>query len=133
MLMGMRHLHQTMAYLVLFSSVLSLILVFAGAASKPGLAKIMKISSQYGLMMLGRLVLIVGLGMTHPLNYSYGATWIWMSFLLWVPIEIVGKRFVKAGLSAVADGGEATSKLLPGAAIQLVCVVAIIGLMTVRP
>jgi hypothetical protein len=36
-------------------------------------------------------------------------------------------------VQAVIDGGEASNKMLIGSAVQLLCLVVIVGLMTVKP
>ncbi len=133
MLTGMQHLHQSMAYLVFLAAILGLVMVVAGASRKPKLARVTNLLHRFGLLMLGRLVLLLGIGLVIPLGYSYATMWVWLSILLWVPVEITGKRFVKAELATVMGGDSATNKLMMGAAIQLVCVVAIFGLMSVRP
>lgn len=133
MLTGLRHLHETLGYLVLLSAVVSLALAVAGAGTKPSLAKAMKVSSRFGLLMLGRLVVVAGLGLALASDMSMATTWLWLSVILWVPVEITGKRLVRPEITAVLDGDTATSQLIVGAVAQLLCVAAIFALMSIRP
>jgi len=133
MLTGLRHLHETLGYLVLLSAVVSLALAVAGAGTKPSLAKIMKVSSRFGLLMLGRLVVVAGLGLALASGMSMATTWLWLSVILWVPVEITGKRLVRPEITAVLDGDTATGQLMIGAVAQLLCVAAIFALMSIRP
>jgi hypothetical protein len=133
MLTGLRHLHETMAYLVFLSAIVSVALTVAGAGAKPNLAKVVSMTSRFGLLMLGRLVVVVGLGMAIAIGHSFAATWIWLSLILWVPVEISGKRLVRPEIAAVMDGDSATNKLAAGVVVQLICVAAIFALMSIRP
>ena len=131
------HTHKTLAYLLFLLALLGPGLILAGAQSNPNLAKWAGYVHNFGVLMLGRLNivlgLVLGLWLFQPIMLSLGGWWMWITILLWAPVEIVGKRMVKAELQVVQDGGEASGALIGGAVIQLLVVVIIFGLMSARP
>jgi hypothetical protein len=126
---GMQHLHRSLAYLVILSALIGMILAVLGAGKKPGLANIMSKTHNFGLMMTGRLVYLSGFANVVLGGHLFTNHTIIAGILLWIPMEVVAKRMVKPELSVVLDGGRAGGKLMAGTAIQLLVIVATFGLM----
>ncbi len=133
MITGFLHLHKALAYLMFLVALADVILALTAARSDPRAANVLRWAHTLGLLMAGRVSLVVGLTLWVQLPYGVGTPWIWLSLLLWGPIEVAAKRLVAPELKAVADGGTASGRLLGGVGIELLCVVLIFGLMSVRP
>ena len=125
---GLTHLHHAGQYLMYLPLIL-VVLALAGARTKPGLAKVMGRIHTFGFLMPGRLVYIVGIALTFMTGRSFTEHFILAGLILWVPVEIVAKRMVKAELAKVADGGEASGKLTLGAVIECVLIIGIVMAM----
>ena len=130
---GLLHLHRTLAYLVFLVALADVVLALTKARTDPKTAGMLRWCHNVGLMWAGRLTLVGGLALVFATGYPLATWWLWVSLLLWGPIEAVGKRLVAPEIQAVRDGGQASGRLLSGVGIQLVCIVIIFGLMTVRP
>ena len=130
---GLNHLHTNFAHLLVLTAMISMILAVLGAAKKPSLAKLMAKNHKFGVMMLGRLIYIVGIGMAMVGGHSFTQIWILAGLLLWGAVEVAGKRLVAPELDGVVEGGAGSTKLMLGAAIQLVVIVTIYGLMQMKP
>jgi hypothetical protein len=133
MMKGLVHSHKYLGYLLALLPVIVVVLTIAGARTKPGLAKVVKGITRWGYNILGGLVILMGLGLWHGMDHDIGTLWIWAGLLLWVPVAITAKRMVGPECDAVMEGGEGSSRMLYGALIQLLCVMAIVALMTLRP
>ena len=133
MITGLMHAHEGLAYLVILCTLVNVFLVVAGAGKRAGMAKAVGLVHRFGLSMGGRLVVLTGIGVSHLLKISLGQPWLVAALVLWVPVEIAGKRLVKPEIQAVEAGDTASAKLIVGAIIQLLCVVGIFGLMSARP
>ena len=126
---AIQHLHKSLAYLVILSALVDMILAVLGAGKKAGLARIMSKTHNFGLMMTGRLVYVLGFANVSMYGHSFSNHAVLAGIVLWIPMEVVAKRMVKPELSDVIDGGRAGGRLMAGAAIQLLVIVAIFGLM----
>ena len=126
---AIQHLHKSMAYLVILSALVDMILAVLGAGKKAGLARIMSKTHNFGLMMMGRLVYVLGFANVSMYGHSFTNHAVIAGIVLWIPVEVVAKRMVKPELSDVIDGGRAGGRLMAGAAIQLLVIVAIFGMM----
>jgi hypothetical protein len=65
-------------------------------------------------------------------GHSFFQPWVLAGLLLWAPVEIAAKRLISPELEDVVDGGVGSSRLMMGAALQLVIIVLIYGLMQMR-
>ncbi len=133
MYVGLVHLHKSLAYLLFLATLLDLVLALNKARSDARMANVMHWVHAVGVMGAGRLGLVVGLAMMAVGPQPLTQVWPWIGVLLWGPIEVAAKRMVKPELQAVRDGGSGSGRLTGGAALQLLCVVVVFGLMTVRP
>jgi hypothetical protein len=129
---GLIHLHKSLAHLLVFAALLSMILAVAGAGKKAKLANIMAKNHKFGVLMLGRLIYVAGLGTAMMGGHSFFQPWVLAGLLLWAPVEIAAKRLISPELEDVVDGGVGSSRLMMGAALQLVIIVLIYGLMQMR-
>lgn len=133
MAVGLLHLHKSLAYLVFLVALADVVLALTRARTDPRMAGMLRWTHGVGLMWGGRLTLLCGIGYSVASGYPLATWWLWVSLLLWGPMEAVGKRLVGPEIQAVRDGGQASGRLLSGVGIQLVCVVIIFALMSVRP
>jgi len=121
---GLTHLHHAGQYLIALP-VLLVVLSLVGARVKPGLAKRMGQIHNFGFLMPGRLIYLVGFAVMYFTGRSITEHFILAGVILWVPIEIVAKRMVKAELAKVAEGGEASAKLTIGVLVECLLIAAI--------
>lgn len=134
MLTGLTHLHRTLAYLLFLVAMINLVLTFSRGRTDAKIAGIIDMLTRYGVRMGGGLTIVLGtvLWYVHG-GYPLTTVWIWASLLMWVPVEILGKRMILAETALVADGGQGTMRMIFGAVGQLLCIAVIFGLMSVRP
>lgn len=134
MLTGLLHLHRTLAYLVFLTALISVILVLSRGRTDPKMAAMVGAAVRYGILGGGAVTVLVGLGLwaVHP-SWTLGTPWIWLSILLWGPVEVLGRRLVLPEVALVKDGGQGTSRMIYGAVGQLLVIAAIFGLMSARP
>ena len=134
MLTGLIHGHKSIAYLLFLVALVDLVLALTRGRTHAPTARLLRFVHGIGLMGLGRLTLVLGLVMlfVHP-AYGPGTWWAWSGVVLWGPIEVAAKRLVKPELQVVADGGQASGRLVLGTLIQLVCITVVFGLMSARP
>ncbi len=131
---GLLHLHRTLAYAIFLIALVNLVIALSKGRTDAGMAGVLHWTHKGGVMMAGRLTLVVGIVLFAVLGtYPLTSLWMWSGILLWAPIEIVSKRFVQPEIDLVKDGGSGSSRLVIGTAIELVCIVLIFGLMTARP
>jgi len=129
---GLIHLHKSLAHLLVLFALLGMILAVAGASKKPNLANIMMKNHKFGVLMLGRLIYVAGLATAMMGGHSFLQPWVLAGLLFWGVVEVVAKRMITPELQGVVDGGVGSSKLMAGAAIELVVIVLIYGLMQMR-
>ena len=121
--------HTMIGYLLVFALLAEILVAVLGAHKKPALARslrtIMKVTRG-----IGTLVLVLGaiLLMTSVLPKT--SIWAWSAVPLWGVVEFAGARLIKPQL---AEGGGNAGPVIGGTVVRLVAVVAIIGIMTVKP
>jgi hypothetical protein len=123
------HTHKDLGYLVLALLVLQFLIVLSGGSNKPVLRRALDLIQTVAVRVVGPIILLAGFYLWHKVGLSVGTWWIWVSFLLWGPMEIVGKRMVRPALEP-SDSEEKSGKLLLGVTLQLVIIISIFGLMT---
>ena len=126
---ALHHTHKYFGYLVFVLLVLQFVLVLSGGGRKPGLRRALDLIQTIAVRVGGPVIILAGFYLWHKMPYPVGTWWIWGSFLLWGPMEIVGKRMVRPALE-VSDSEAKSGKLLLGVSLQLVIILAIFGLMT---
>ena len=128
-------LHMYLGYAIFLAAVCNMGMALSVARSDASMARVMHWTHSVGILWLGRLELLVGIGMVARfrdvyLSSAMDYTWQgWAAILLWAPVEIMAKRKIKPDLDVIQDGGQASSNLAIGAGIQLLAVTAIFGLM----
>lgn len=134
MLIGMLHTHKTLAYAVFLVALVNLVIALSKGRTDPAVARILHWTHTIGLLMVGRLNIVVGFVLWILMGaQTAGTLYLWVSLLLWGPVEAVSKRMVKPEVALVQDGGTGSGRLVAGTAIELVCIVVIFGLMSARP
>ncbi len=131
MLEMFHHIHKDLGYLLFALLVLQFLLVVSGGAKRPVVLRILDMTQTLAVRICGPIVIVAGfvLWRKYLASLGWGVWWIWVSFLLWVPMEIAGKRLVRSQLQASEDELQ-SDKLLLGVTIQLIIVIAIFGMMT---
>jgi hypothetical protein len=126
--------HKYLGYVVSLLPVIELLLVVTGGRRNPRFARTISMICKVGYRLVGGLVLFLGLALWH-LNPTIGffSGFIWVSILLWGGVEVASKRMVLPQCLAVISGETGSRDMVVGALIHLVCLLAITGLMTVRP
>ena len=127
------HGHKGLAYLLCLAVMLCFVLALAGGRSKPAVAKVLDGINRFGVMMLGRLNLVIGIVLMIALETSVLNFWIIGSVLIWGAAEAARPRLIAPALAEVRGGGQAGAGLLVGVVVQLLAIVAIFGLMTLQP
>ncbi|MCK6503031.1 hypothetical protein L6R53_06490 [Myxococcota bacterium] len=130
---GLLHLHRTLGYLVFVLSLVGLVLALTKARTDARAARLMDQLHRFGLLMAGRLNILIGVATLAVGIWPWTTWWAWAGLLLWAPVEIVNKRMISPELALARDGGAASTRLVAGAAAELVLIVAIFGLMSARP
>lgn len=134
MLIGMLHTHKTLAYAVFLVALVNLVIALSKGRTDPAVARVLHWTHTIGLLMAGRLNILVGFVLWGLMGaQTSGTLYLWVSLILWGPIEAVSKRMVKPEIALVQDGGTGSGRLVAGTAIELVCIVVIFGLMSARP
>ena len=133
MAIGLNHLHTNLAHLLVLCASVNLVLALLGGGRSAGVAAWVGRIHEYGIMMMGRLIYVAGLGLAMVAGYAIMQPWILAGLVLWGAVEVSGKRLVTSALTAVADGGVETKKLVLGAAVQLVVIVTIYACMQMKP
>ncbi len=127
---GLIHGHMTLAYLMFGFALVNLVLVLM--PKKNG--KLIKILHSI-VLNVGRLALVLGVSI-WAVKWSgapiLGMWWAWSALLLWGPMEVVAKRFVKPDVEYLLEGGDASSKLTIGMVVELFIVTIIFGLMSAK-
>lgn len=133
-LIGLLHLHRTLAYLLFVLALVNVGLTLARARSDARSAAIVGGITRFGVRMGGGLTVLGGVGlwaMRPDLPLSTG--WTWASLILWLPVELCGSRLILPEVAFVKDGGQATNRMLLGTLGQLLLIAIIFGLMSARP
>ena len=130
---GLNHLHTNFANLLVLFALIGLILSVVGASKKPSFAAIMTKNHKFGILMLGRLVYVAGLGLAMAAGFSFGQPWMLAGLLLWGVVEVAGKRLVAPELDKVLNGETGSGRLIAGAAIQLLVIAVVWGVMHMKP
>ena len=127
----LHHIHKDLGYLLFALLVLQFLLVVSGGAKRPVVLRVLDLIQTLALRICGPIVIVAGFVFWRKYLWGlgWGVWWIWASFLLWVPMEIAGKRLVRSQLQA-SEEELRSDKLLLGGTIQLTIVVAIFGMMT---
>jgi hypothetical protein len=126
-----RHAHKGFAYFIFFLTVSQFILALIGAGVSPKLARVFAIFQLLIVRVLGPLIILAGcylwwtLGDALPPN----TWWIWVTLLLWGPVEVSSKRMVAPSVLKVVEGGNARGTLIKASLLQLLCVAGAFGLM----
>lgn len=128
-------LHKIAGYAIFLIAVSNMALALTVAKSDASMAKVMRLLERFGVIWLGRLEILMGLGVVMHFKAAYltsdfGYAWqVWVSILLWGPVEVVSKRLIGPELLIVEDGGQGSGRLTSGAGVQLLIITAIFGLM----
>ncbi len=132
MIVGLLHSHSGLAYIVLLAALLNLFFTLAANLDKNSVA-ILTWTHRVILwggcvnILLGCMYWAVAGMMKHPLSQQW---WIFISVLLWVPIDVTVKRFVVLKLDLLQSGVSKINKVTKGFIVQLVCISCFFGIMS---
>lgn len=127
------HLHRTLAHALLLVALGALALALSSRALDGGRARLLRRLVRYGTLMLGRVNLVVGMGLLVARGGPYAAVWPYVALVLWGPVEAAWGAWIRPEVEVVEAGGAASGRLVRGLVVQLVVVAAIYGLMSARP
>ena len=134
MLIGLLHTHRTLAYLMFLVALVNLVLALSKGRNDPGFARGLQLTHKIGVLMCGRVNLLLGVVLWHVHGgWPITTWWMWAALLLWGPVEVIGKRMVAPEVALVRDGGQASGRLIAGVVAELVIIAIIFGLMSARP
>ena len=126
-LTGFMHGHKT-RYLLALLPAIQVILVLAGGDEEARFAKAVRLMAKWATVRLGGLSCLWGSCCGIP---RLATGFIWLAILLWGLMEVASKRLVVPQCDAVL--AVRARIRCPGSLIHLGCLVAIVGLMTVKP
>ena len=126
---AMHHLHKHFGYLIFVLLILQFLLALLGGGKKEGMRRSIDVLQTLSVRIVGPIILLAGVYLWHVFGYSVGTPWLLGALFLWAPMEIVAKRMIRPALETSEEGVN-SSKLVLGATLQLIIVVAIFGLMT---
>ncbi len=128
---GLLHLHKGLAYLVLLVGIFDLALAIGRARTDASAANLARWTHLLGFLGAGRIAVGAGgaLWMALP-HRTLGTWWLWLSLALWLGVEALGHFLVRPELETARLGGTASGRLVLGAALQLLAVLVIFGLMS---
>jgi len=129
----MSHSHKYLGYLLSLLPMIQLVLVLAGARNKGSMARVVALIAGKGYNIFGGIIILLGFALFFVRGYPMSSLFVWASLVLWAPIAICSKRMVLPECEAVMGGGSGSPRMLVGTVVQLLCMVAIVGLMTVKP
>lgn len=134
MLIGLLHLHRTLAYLLFGVALMNVGLALSRGRTDPRMAGLVGGITRYGIRMGGGLTVLGGVALwSMSPHIPLTATWTWASLVLWVPVELCGSRLLLPEVALVQDGGMGTNRMLFGALGQLLLIAIIFGLMSAHP
>ena len=126
---GLIHGHKGLAYLIFVVALINVVLVLLPNRNTEKIGKSIKIGHSI-VLNAGRFALLLGLGIwmtKYAAAFQYW--WAWSAILIWGPMEVAAKRFVKPEVQYILDGGQSSNKIVMGLVAQLLCIAVIFGLM----
>lgn len=130
---GLLHGHKGLAYLICLLALVSFALALTAARKNRSAAAALSNIGRFGVLMPGRINLVLGLGLWMMRGWPPLTPWLIGSLLLWGPVEVVWSRFVAPELARVRAGGQGSGRMIVGTLLQLLAIVAIFALMMVKP
>ena len=135
-IMGVFHLHSGLAHLIFVAALVNVAFALSVAKNPISLAKMMQWGHRI-VLFGGRLNLILGfIWLAIDPRFHHRSVlsfwWILVSILCWGGIEIAAKRLVKSDLSVVLVGGAPSKKLFLGFVIELVLILVIYAMMSIK-
>ena len=136
-LVAFAHSHSSLAYLIFFAALMNLFLGLTAMTSKQSSFVHTPLKWSHRVLLWGgRLNLLIGAvywasgpWIDFPITTQW---WVFLSVLLWGPIEVMSKRFVGPEMEYMADGGKPGRRLTMGIGIQLLCITLIFGMMSAK-
>jgi hypothetical protein len=131
-LIGLLQTQRTLAYLLFLVALVNLIIALSKGRNDSGFARGLHLSHKVGILIVGRVNVLIGvviLVLEGQMLSMWGA---WAALLMWVPVELIGRRLIAPEVTLVQDGGQASGRLVAGVTIQLLLIAVIFGLMSAR-
>ncbi len=130
---GLLHGHKGLAYLLCLAVAICFFMAIFGARKSAKANKVFDGINRFGVLMIGRVNLLVGIAALVMTSTSVLSAWVIGSVLLWGIVEVARPRLIAPEVAAVRDGKVGGAGMVIGVVAQLLAIVAIFGLMTVRP
>ena len=131
-LIGLLQTQRTLSYLLFLVALVNLILALSKGRNDPGFARGLHLSHKVGILVMGRINVLIGVGVWILEGAALTMWGFWVSLLLWVPVELIGRWMIAPEVSLVQDGVQASARLVAGVAVQLLMVAMIFGLMSAK-
>jgi hypothetical protein len=131
-LIGLLQTQRTLAYLLFLVALVNLIIALSKGRNDSGFARGLHLSHKIGILIVGRINVLIGVVIWILEGHMLSMWGAWAALLMWVPVELIGRRLIAPEVSLVQDGGQASGRLVAGVTIQLLLIAVIFGLMSAR-
>lgn len=131
-LIGLLQTQRTLAYLLFLVALVNLIIALSKGRNDSGFARGLHLSHTVGILIVGRINVLIGVVVWILEGHMLTMWGAWAALLMWVPVELIGRRLIAPEVTLVQDGGQASGRLVAGVTIQLLLIAVIFGLMSAR-
>jgi hypothetical protein len=130
---GLVHLHRTLGYALMFLALANVAGALSVRHSPAHVGRIVARSVRFGVLLGGRIVLLAGVALFLAQQMPWTEWWMWATVVLWAVVEISARRMIFPETELLELGSGTLRPVVIGTTIQLVAIVGIFVLMTVRP
>ena len=132
MVQGLVHLHRTLGYALMFLALANVAGALSVRQSPAHVGRAVGRSVRFGVLLGGRLVLLIGAGLFVAEGLPASEWWLWVTIVLWAVVEIAARQMIFPETELLELGSGTLRPLVVGTTIQLLAIVGIFVLMTVR-
>ena len=133
MVQGLVHLHRTLGYALLFLALANVAGALSVRQSPAHVGRIVGRSVRFGVLLGGRVVFLLGAALFLAERLPWSAWWLWFTVVLWAVVELAARRMIFPETELLELGSGTLRPVVVGTTIQLVAIVGIFVVMTVRP
>jgi hypothetical protein len=130
---GLVHLHRTLGYALMFLALANVAGALSVRHSPAHVARVVGRSVRFGVLLGGRIVLLMGVVLFVVQSVPWSAWWMWVTVVLWAVVELAARRMIFPETELLALGSGTLRPVVVGTTIQLLAIVGIFVVMTVRP
>ena len=133
MVQGLVHLHRTLGYALMFLALANVAGALSVRQSPAHVGRLVARSVRFGVLLGGRIVLVVGAGLFAAERLPWSEWWLWVTVVLWAVVELAARRMIFPETELLELGSGTLRPIVVGTTLQLVAIVGIFVLMMVRP